>query len=406
LPRLLRFYENMREGVRRGHSKFHSTFRPGHPSPYRPIDQADPKKYNSPVLYCREPDVRSSMRALVLNGAIGTDPALSRCEAYVVRALEARGAQVDLRRMQEIPVAWCQGCFECWTHTPGICKIDDAGRSIAEAAAKSDVLVYLTPITFGGYSSELKKALDRSLGVLLPFFKRVDGEVHHAQRYAHHQAIGVMATLEHPDAEAETTLRTLVTRNAINFAAAVYAVAVLDGPSDEVREAAACTELIGTLTDPPTAAAHAHIDHVDRLLPALPCAGDAALPPQRALLLLVGSAKPRGTSTSEVLGHEMLARLKARGIATTTRWVQHDAHSAHGLAALVADAHTHDLLVITTPLYIDSLPSLVTRTLEAIAADRRSLASPPPLTVAMIVNCGFPDPRGQEKGSGVFVLEG
>ncbi|MGZ8366080.1 MAG: hypothetical protein ACXWWH_08215 [Nitrospira sp.] len=28
----------------------------------------------------------------------------------------------------------------------------------AEAFAKSDVLVYLTPVTFDGYSSELKKA--------------------------------------------------------------------------------------------------------------------------------------------------------------------------------------------------------------------------------------------------------
>jgi multimeric flavodoxin WrbA len=332
------------------------------------------------------------MRALVLNGAIGTDPVLSRCEAYVVRALEARGVQVDLRRMQEISVAWCQGCFECWTHTPGICKIDDAGRSIAEAVAKSDVLVYLTPVTFGGYSSELKKALDRSLGVLLPFFKRIDGEVHHAPRYAHHLAIGVVATLKHPDAEAETTLRTLVTRNAINFAAAVHAVAVLNGPTDEVHEAATCTALISTLTAPPTAAPHVHIDDVDRLLPALPCTEDAAVPPRRALLL-VGSAKPRGTSTSEALGHEMLGRLKARGIATTTRWVQHDAHSAHGLAALTADVRTHDLFVIATPLYIDSLPSLVTRSLEALAADRWSLASPPPLTVALIVNCGFPEAR-------------
>jgi multimeric flavodoxin WrbA len=332
------------------------------------------------------------MRALVLNGAIGSDPVLSRCEASVVQALEARHAQVDVRRMQEISVAWCQGCFECWTHTPGICKIDDAGRSIAEAVAKSDVLVYLTPVTFGGYSSELKKALDRSLGVLLPFFKRIDGEVHHAQRYAHHLAIGVVATLEHADAEAETTLRTLVTRNAINLAAAVHAVAILDSSTDEAREAAACTALISTLTAPPTAAPHVHIDDVDRLLPTLPCAGDAAVPPRRALLL-VGSAKPRGTSTSEALGHEMLARLKARGIATITRWVQHDAHSAHGLAALAADARTHDLLVIATPLYIDSLPSLVTRALEAIAADRLSLASPPPLTVALIVNCGFPEAR-------------
>ncbi|MDH4097982.1 MAG: flavodoxin family protein [Nitrospira sp.] len=343
------------------------------------------------------------MRALVLNGAIGIDSALSRCETYVVRALESRGAQVDVRRMQEIPVAWCQGCFECWTHTPGICKIDDAGRSIVEAFAKSDVLVCLTPVTFGGYSSELKKALDRSLGVLLPFFKRIDGEVHHPQRYARHVAIGVVATLEHPDAEAETTLRTLVTRNAINFGAAVHAVAVLNGPTDEARESGTCTALIDTLTAslPPTA--HLHIDDVDRLLPALPCAEDIAVPPQRALLL-VGSAKPRGTSTSEALGHEMLARLAARGLATTTRWVQHDAHSAHGLAALTAAARTHDLLVVATPLYIDTLPSLVTRSLEAIAVNRQSLVSAPPLTVAMIVNCGFPEARHCSVASAIGAL--
>lgn len=343
------------------------------------------------------------MRALVLNGAIGTDSALSRCEAYVVRALEARGAHVDVRRMQEIPVAWCQGCFECWTHTPGICKIDDAGRSIAEAFAKSDVLVCLTPVTFGGYSSELKKALDRSLGVLLPFFTRIDGEVHHAPRYPRHLAIGVVATMAHPDAEAETTLRTLVIRNAINFAATVHAVTVLHGPSDEARESTACTTLIDSLTASPPPTGHGHIDDVDRLLPAFPCAGDTAAPPRHALLL-VGSAKPRGLSTSEALGHELLARLEARGIATTTRWVQHDAHSAHGLAALTAAVRSHDLLVVATPLYIDALPSLVTRSLEAIAADRQSLASAPPLTVAMIVNCGFPEARHCSVASAIGAL--
>jgi multimeric flavodoxin WrbA len=305
--------------------------------------------------------------------------------------------------MQEIPVAWCQGCFECWTHTPGICKIDDAGRSIAEAFAKSEVLICLTPVTFGGYSSELKKALDRSLGVLLPFFKRIDGEVHHAPRYAHHLAIGVVATLEHPDAEAETILRTLVTRNAINFGAAVHAVAVFNGPADEVRESATCTALMDTLTASPPPTTLRHIDDVDRLLPTLPCAEDITVPPQRALLL-VGSAKPRGASTSEALGRELLARLEARGLATSTRWVQHDAHSAHGLAALTAAARTHDLLVIATPLYIDTLPSLVIRSLEAIAADRRSLASAPPLTVAMILNCGFPEARHCSVASAIGAL--
>ena len=35
-------------------------------------------------------------------------------------------------------------------------------------------MVLLTPITFGGYSSEIKKAMDRSICLVLPFFRRVE----------------------------------------------------------------------------------------------------------------------------------------------------------------------------------------------------------------------------------------
>jgi hypothetical protein len=44
-------------------------------------------------------------------------------------------------------------------------------------------------------------------------------------------------------------------------------------------------------------------------------------------------------------------------------------------------------------VYIDCLPSLVTRALETINADRAADPSPPPLTVVLIANCGFPEAR-------------
>jgi hypothetical protein len=87
---------------------------------------------------------------------------------------------------------------------------------------------------------------------------------------------------------------------------------------------------------------------------------------------------------------ELLERLAMHGVAGELRFVARDAHTDDGLAALVAAARAVDLLVIATPVYIDALPWLVTRALEAIAADRRD-ASAPPLTVVLLTNCGFPE---------------
>jgi len=49
------------------------------------------------------------------------------------------------------------GCFGCWNKTPGTCVMKDDSAKIAKAVVNSDLLIFLTPITFGGYSSELKK---------------------------------------------------------------------------------------------------------------------------------------------------------------------------------------------------------------------------------------------------------
>ena len=105
-------------------------------------------------------------------------------------------------------------------------------------------------------------------------------------------------------------------------------------------------------------------------------------------VLLVGSAKPAGTSTSEALGRYLCARLSERGVATTVLFVGRSsrANAEVKLSAALAEA---DLFVLATPLYVDSLPYLVIRALEHLS--RPSSPRRPQCSFAALINCGFPE---------------
>jgi hypothetical protein len=108
---------------------------------------------------------------------------------------------------------------------------------------------------------------------------------------------------------------------------------------------------------------------------------------QRAVVL-VGSAKPAGASTSEALARYLCARLEDRGVTTTLISVTGSPQS-RAEAALDTALVDADLFVLATPLYVDSLPYLVTRTLESLArssSPRRSRCA-----FAAVINCGFPE---------------
>ena len=175
-------------------------------------------------------------RAVVLNGALSGDETLAPVENELLELLRETGALVRDFQLRDIPLAHCQGCFECWVKTPGLCKTDgDAGREITGAMIGSDLMVILTPVTFGGYSSEIKKAMDRSICLVSPFFRRVDGEVHHRKRYRRYPALAAVGVLHAPDEEQERIFRTLVERNALNLDSPATAVCVLPaGASPEV----------------------------------------------------------------------------------------------------------------------------------------------------------------------------
>jgi multimeric flavodoxin WrbA len=180
----------------------------------------------------------ATVKAVILNGSEKGDQPLDTLNELMVHELTRRAWVVQTFMLHEMEIAHCRGCFGCWIQTPGCCVINDAGREVAKAFIQSDLVAFLTPVTFGGYSSELKKALDRVISILAPFFMKIQGEVHHKRRYENYPRLMAVGLLPQPDEESERIFKTLLSRNAINFHAPAYAGGVMlrSQNADEMRE--------------------------------------------------------------------------------------------------------------------------------------------------------------------------
>lgn len=110
------------------------------------------------------------------------------------------------------------------------------------------------------------------------------------------------------------------------------------------------------------------------------------------ILLLVGSAK-RPRSTSESLGAHLIEQLRARGLETETMLLHQSLWTDERRNALCAATDRADIVALAFPLYVDTLPYLVTKTLEMIAEHRRANESPKRQRWMSIVNCGFPEAK-------------
>lgn len=164
------------------------------------------------------------MRVLLLNGsrAVQHDPTAELVSRICRQKLVRSHHTIEEIKLCEEKIASCIGCFGCWVKTPGVCVIPDEGREIAKSAIRSDLIINLSPITFGGYSSELKKALDRLIPLISPFFMKIKGEIHHQTRYRTYPKLLSIGILPEANAEMAEIFRKLEERNAINLHSPLY----------------------------------------------------------------------------------------------------------------------------------------------------------------------------------------
>jgi NAD(P)H-dependent FMN reductase len=258
--------------------------------------------------------------------------------------------------------------------------VADDNRTIAAAIVASDLLIYFTPVTFGGYSAALKSMVDHQIQNILPFFAKVDGEVHHQKRYDRYPDFLAVGWLPAPDAQAEAVFKHLVRRNAINFYAPKTATAIVYAGQRDAEIQAVLQNSLNTLSRGARPEAPA--------LPTIPTHGTDE--PIRHALLLVGSPRTRASS-SHALGGYVFEHLSARSIQVETIFLHTVLRSSEKMEALFSAVDAADLVLLAFPLYVDSLPAPVISALEQIAAHRAAQPSQHTALFSAIANCGFPE---------------
>lgn len=312
----------------------------------------------------------------------------------VLAKLEKRG-ETDVRvfDLATTKLAYCQGEFDCWVKTPGVCRTHDAEQAIVQAVHDADKVILLDAVTFGGHSYTLKRAQDRLICLLSPFFSKRAILTHHDGRYDRMPSFYALGWMAEADPDVAYTWRMLADANALNMLAPRVGAALLENSSRHGWRGA-----IGTMLDSEDVPGRDLVSR-ERLHAALVEAASGAplasvAEPPRTVAFVIGSAKPKGTSTSENLARAMGDRLEKDGARVQYHFATEFLHD--GVPSMVATkaVASADLTILATPLYVDAFPALATRVLERVAALRGSTRrSDLPLRprFAALVNCGFPE---------------
>jgi hypothetical protein len=111
---------------------------------------------------------------------------------------------------------------------------------------------------------------------------------------------------------------------------------------------------------------------------------------QRNVLFLVGSSKcERGNSYA--IGKFLVDKLMEKGLSIEQAFVTRLVNTQKGTQRLLKSVDNADIIVLSTPLYIDSFPSPTVKALELIHEHRKAESSTKTQLLVAIMNSGSPE---------------
>jgi multimeric flavodoxin WrbA len=130
---------------------------------------------------------------------------------------------------------YCIGCWGCWVKTPGQCVISDDSGAICREYISSDLVMFTSPIIMGFTSALLKKAHDKLIPLIHPYFERFENEVHHIGRYDKYPLMGLLLEkAQDTDEDDIEIISDIYHRSAINFKTSLCFCGDTDAPVEEV----------------------------------------------------------------------------------------------------------------------------------------------------------------------------
>ncbi len=121
--------------------------------------------------------------------ALNSSPHMERGNTALILApflegLRTAGAEVELLYTGQMNIAPCQGEFDCWIRTPGICRQRDDMQMLEPRFREADIWVLASPVYVWGVNGPMKNVLDRLLPLLDPHIDMRQGHCSHPLRCA------------------------------------------------------------------------------------------------------------------------------------------------------------------------------------------------------------------------------
>lgn len=151
--------------------------------------------------------------SLVILDAFGEENLI---EKALENLLQKTGKEFFHFKLKNMKILACRSCGACEIKSPGKCVFHDDMPEIMRAIAPGSLILMLTPVRFGGYSSQLKKVLDKLMILVLPLYTVKDGHLLHSPRYGKKSLLVIGLTGQNLPGE-EENFRLLAARNALNM---------------------------------------------------------------------------------------------------------------------------------------------------------------------------------------------
>ena len=307
------------------------------------------------------------MNITIING----NPESSSFDRYLTELkdqLENNGNQVTLLNLREITLRYCVGCFGCWVKTPGECSNKDEAGQIHRAVIHSDFTLWAAPLRMGFPSALLKKALDKSIPLIHPYFVVDRGEAHHRPRYDHYPRVGLLMEPESDTDDQDLEIvANIFSRLAVNMKSELEIALTTDTPTREVAKQI-------------SSESETFVPHPRNLGPTT---GTNIQPPSR-LTLFNGS--PRGSKGNTQI---MLTQFGEgfTSISDNSYEIHHlnRVKSQDTSAQIFAKA---ECVLLGFPLYTDAMPAIVKTFIEKLKPLRGRKDNPP---IGFLVQSGFPE---------------
>jgi multimeric flavodoxin WrbA/putative sterol carrier protein len=125
------------------------------------------------------------MRILAVNGSPrGRESNTDRILQPFLEGARQAGAEIEVIYLKEKKINQCNGCFTCWTKTPGVCVHKDDMPELLLKMRRADLIVYATPLYVFTMSGLMKNFVDRcALPLLLPDIIKRGEQYLHPVRY-------------------------------------------------------------------------------------------------------------------------------------------------------------------------------------------------------------------------------